>query len=81
MDKEKLYEFIVKYNLIPEKRFFIWNNKIEILYTLANGSCDCEYIMEKSKEEGLTSDFSTLAYEAYCLLNIKYSQENEFFID
>ena len=36
--------------------------------------------MEQVQKE-FDVDFYTFAYEAFCLLNIKYSQENEFFID
>ena len=45
-----------------------------------NGSYECERIMEQVQKE-FDVDFYTFAYEAFCLLNIKYSQENEFFID
>lgn len=47
---------------------------------IGTGRYDSELITEKAKKE-LNMDFEKLAYESYCLMNIKYSQENEFFID
>ena len=75
-----LLKFIQKNNIIPMKYYFFENDKLKVKYTLMNGSYDSELITEKAKKE-LNMDLEKLAYESYCLLNIKYSQENEFFID
>lgn len=79
MNKD-LLKFIQKNNIIPMKYYFFENNELKVKYTLMNGSYDSELITEKAKKE-LNMDFEKLAYESYCLMNIKYSQENEFFID
>lgn len=80
MDKDQLLNFIKKYDVMPEKVFMFDNGKLVVKYGLFNGSYSSELIAQKAKEEfGL--DYEKFAYEAYCLLNIKYSQKNEFFID
>lgn len=80
MDKEKLLDFIQKYNIVPQKYYIFEEGKLKVKYTLMNSSYECERIMEQVQKE-FDVDFYTFAYEAFCLLNIKYSQENEFFID
>ena len=80
MDKEKLLDFIQKYNIVPQKYYIFEEGKLKVKYTLMNGSYEGERIMEQVQKE-FDVDFYTFAYEAFCLLNIKYSQENEFFID
>lgn len=81
MDREKLLEFIKKYNVMPYRMFTLDSmGKVQHNYYLNNSSYDCEIIMEKCKEI-CDWDYAKLAYESYCLMDIKHSQENEFFID
>lgn len=81
MDNEKLLEFIRKNRVHPLRYFYLdEDDKVQVSYTLMNTSYDAEIIAYKAKNE-LNIDYKTLAESAYNLLDIKHSQEQEFYID
>lgn len=82
-NKNKLIELSKKFNLSVKLLYKLntKTDKVERDYWFDNSPYDLEQIFNSEEFKELGMSEKDIAYELFCLYNIRYSQENEFFID
>lgn len=83
MKKEKLLDFAKEFNLVIKLTYSLnkETNKIENSYWFDNNPYELEIAFQSDTFKNLKMSEKNIAYELFCLYNIRHSQENEFFID
>lgn len=79
---EKIIKLAKKYDLIASQVFkFNSNGTVDRKYWFENSPDTLEKLFADEMFKELKMKPQTMAYLLFCCLNIRYSQENEFFID
>jgi hypothetical protein len=81
-EREYILNLAEKYNLIVTKTYTLNNNnKVDVVYMLLNGPKDTEMFFESEEFKSLNIGSDEFSKRLFILYDIRYSQENEFYID
>ena len=92
MEKEKLLDFAKEFNLVVKLTYSLnkeTNNFSAVIpgktlnevNKIISDSFELEIAFQSDTFKNLKMSEKNIAYELFCLYNIRHSQENEFFID